>query len=84
MRYSALSILKNALGGNKDWQPVWREPEPKKKYDVIIAGGGGHGLATAYYLAHEFGVRNIGVIEKSYIGNGNIGRNLNAGGFECL
>lgn len=75
MRYSALSIFKNALGGNKDWQPVWREPEPKKKYDVIIAGGGGHGLATAYYLAHEFGVRNIGVIEKSYIGNGNIGRN---------
>ena len=75
MRYSALSIFLNALRGNTGWTPVWREPEPKAKYDVIIAGGGGHGLATAYYLAHEFGVRNICVLEKSYIGSGNVGRN---------
>lgn len=75
MRYSALSVFLNALRGNKDWTPVWRTPEPKAHYDVIIAGGGGHGLATAYYLAKEFGVRNIGVLEKSYIGSGNVGRN---------
>ncbi|WNJ99547.1 sarcosine oxidase subunit beta family protein [Thalassospiraceae bacterium LMO-JJ14] len=75
MRYSALSIIRNALGGNRGWKPVWRTPEPKPHYDVIIAGGGGHGLATAYYLAREFGIRNIGVLEKSYIGSGNVGRN---------
>ncbi len=75
MRYSAFQIFKNALGGNTGWKPVWREPEPKPKYDIVIAGGGGHGLATAYYLAHEFGLRNICVLEKSYIGSGNVGRN---------
>ena len=75
MRYSALRILREGLTGNKGWTPVWREPEPKPEYDVVIIGGGGHGLATAYYLAKEFGLRNIAVLEKGWIGSGNIGRN---------
>lgn len=75
MRYSALSILKQAFTGNRDWQPVWRAPEPKQHYDVIIVGGGGHGLSTAYYLAKEFGITNVAVIEKGYLGSGNVGRN---------
>ena len=75
MKYSAFSLLRNALSHNRKWQPAWRDPEPKKKYDVIIVGGGGHGLATAYYLAKEHGVQNIAVLEKGYIGGGNTGRN---------
>ncbi|KLN61732.1 sarcosine oxidase subunit beta [Kiloniella spongiae] len=73
--YSALSILKNALNGNRGWQRAWRDPDPKPQYDVIIVGGGGHGLATAYYLAKEHGIRNIAVIEKGWLGGGNTGRN---------
>ena len=75
MRYSALSIIVNALTGNRNWKPVWREPDPKPHYDVVIIGGGGGGLATAYYLAREFGVGNIAVLEKGNLGSGNIGRN---------
>ncbi|MFT5510218.1 MAG: heterotetrameric sarcosine oxidase beta subunit [Hyphomicrobiaceae bacterium] len=75
MRYSALKILTEALTGNKGWQPVWREPEPKPAYDVIVIGGGGHGLATAYYLAKEHGITNVAVLEKGWIGSGNVGRN---------
>lgn len=75
MRYSAFSILANALTGNKRWQPAWRDASPKPAYDVIIVGGGGHGLATAYYLAKEHGIRNVAVIEKGWIGGGNAGRN---------
>ena len=75
MRYSLASLLANALTGNKNWKPVWREPEPKRSYDVIIVGGGGHGLATAHYLAKEHGITNVAVIEKSYLGSGNVGRN---------
>jgi heterotetrameric sarcosine oxidase beta subunit len=75
MRYSAFSIVRNALSGNRNWKPAWRQPDPKPHYDVIIVGGGGHGLATAYYLAKEFGVRNIAVLEKGYLGSGNVGRN---------
>lgn len=75
MRYSALKILAKGLTGNKGWKPVWREPEPQAEYDIIIVGGGGHGLATAYYLAKEFGERNVAVLEKGWIGSGNVGRN---------
>ncbi len=75
MKYSVFSLLKNAFSGHKAWEPAWRQPDPKPAYDVIIVGGGGHGLATAYYLAKEFGVRNVAVIEKGWLGSGNIGRN---------
>jgi len=75
MRYSALSVFLNGLRGNTAWKPAWREPTPKSHYDVIIVGGGGHGLATAYYLAKEFGIRNVAVLEKNYVGSGNVGRN---------
>ena len=73
--YSAFSLLKNALTGNTGWKPAWRKPEPKAEYDVIIIGGGGHGLSTAYYLAKEHGLTNVAVLEKGWIGSGNIGRN---------
>ncbi|MGG2479047.1 FAD-dependent oxidoreductase, partial [Rhizobium sp. BR5] len=75
MRYSAFSIFKNGLFGNMAWKPAWRDVSPKPHYDVIIVGGGGHGLATAYYLAKEFGITNVAVLEKNYIGSGNVGRN---------
>jgi methylglutamate dehydrogenase subunit A len=75
MRYSALSLVKNALSGNRSWKPAWRDATPKANYDVLVIGGGGHGLATAYYLAKEHGLTNIAVLEKSWIGSGNAGRN---------
>lgn len=75
MRYSALEIIRHAFSGNRHWKPAWREPQPKPQYDVIIVGGGGHGLSTAYYLAKEFGVTNVAVLEKGYLGSGNVGRN---------
>jgi sarcosine oxidase subunit beta len=75
MGYNAFRILKEGLTGNKGWGPVWRKPEPKSGYDVIIIGGGGHGLSTAYYLAKNHGITNVAVLEKGYIGSGNIGRN---------
>ena len=75
MRFSALRILKESLTGNKNWTPHWRNPSPKPAYDVIIIGGGGHGLSTAYYLAENHGIRNVAVLEKGHIGSGNIGRN---------
>ena len=74
-KYSAFSLLRNAISYNRNWQQAWRCPEPKRKYDVVIVGGGGHGLATAYYLAKEHGVRNVAVLEKDWIGAGNTGRN---------
>ena len=75
MRYSALKIITEALTGNKGWKQVWRDPDPKPEYDVVIIGGGGHGLATAYYLAKEFGIKNVAVLEKGWLGSGNVGRN---------
>ncbi len=74
-RYSAFSLLKNALTFNKNWPRAWQSPEPKPDYDIIIVGGGGHGLATAYYLAKVHGLKNIAVLEKGWIGGGNTGRN---------
>jgi sarcosine oxidase subunit beta len=75
MRFSGLRVLKEGLTGNKGWQPHWRDPEPKPAYDMVIIGGGGHGLATAYYLAREHGLTNVAVLEKGYLGGGNVGRN---------
>ncbi len=74
MRYSALAVFKNALSGNQNWTPVWRKPEPKPAYDVVIVGAG-HGLAGAYYLAAKHGITNVAVVDKGYLGSGNIGRN---------
>ena len=75
MYYNVLKILKEGLNDNKGWKKTWQNPEIKKKYDVIIIGGGGHGLATAFYLAKEFKIKNIAVLEKNWIGGGNVGRN---------
>ncbi|MFT5112591.1 MAG: heterotetrameric sarcosine oxidase beta subunit [Parasphingorhabdus sp.] len=74
-RYSAWSVFKNGLFGQQGWKRAWRDPQPKSSYDVIIVGAGLHGLATAYYLAKNHGVRNIAVIEKGWLGGGNAGRN---------
>ena len=74
-KYSIFSLLRNAVSYNENWQQVWRSPAPRKKYDALIIGGGGHGLATAYYLAKEHGVRDVAVLEKGWIGGGNTGRN---------
>lgn len=75
MRYSIFSLARAALAGHKGWTRAWRDPAPKKHYDVIIIGGGGHGLATAYFLARDYGIRNVAVLEKGWIGSGNAGRN---------
>ncbi len=75
MRYSGWQVLAQGLMGNKGWKPAWRDPAPKPEYDIVIIGGGGHGLATAFYLAKEHGLRNIAVLEKGYLGGGNVGRN---------
>jgi sarcosine oxidase subunit beta len=73
--YSIFSLVKNAFSNHQDWEVAWKDPEPKKEYDVIIIGGGGHGLATAYYLAKEHGITNVAILEKGWIGGGNVGRN---------
>ena len=75
MRYSGFRVIKEALLGQKGWRPLWRDPAPQPRYDYVIVGGGGHGLATAYYLAKTFQKSRIAVLEKGWLGSGNIGRN---------
>ncbi|MFP7571412.1 sarcosine oxidase subunit beta family protein [Marivita sp. S2033] len=74
-RYSAFAVAREAFRHHTGWERAWRRPEPKKKYDVVIIGAGGHGLATAYYLGKRFGIRNVAIIEKGWLGGGNTGRN---------
>jgi len=74
-KYSGFSLFKHSLSHHENWQAAWRSPQPKKEYDVIIVGGGGHGLATAYYLAKVHGITNVAVLEKGYLGGGNTARN---------
>ena len=75
LKYSAWSLLRGALSGQRHWPAAWRDASPKPSYDIVIVGGGGHGLATAYYLAQNHGITNVAVIERGWIGGGNTGRN---------
>lgn len=73
--YNAIALLRHALSGHRRWQPAWRSPDPAEHYDVVIIGAGGHGLATAYYLATNHGIRNVAVLDRGWLGGGNTGRN---------
>src|SRR5512138_2050788 len=73
--YSWAALARHALGQHRGWTPLWRKAAPQSRYSVVIVGGGGHGLATAYYLAKEHGIGNVAVLEKGWIGGGNTGRN---------
>ena len=75
MRFSGLKVIKEGLTGNKGWRAHWRDPQPKSEYNIIIIGGGGHGLSCAHYLASQHGITNVAVLERGYIGGGNVGRN---------
>src|SRR5260370_42522389 len=73
--YNAWTLLRGGLSGQRGWDAAWRSPEPKPRYDVVIVGGGGHGLATAYYLAKNHEITHVAVLERGWIGGGNTGRN---------
>jgi sarcosine oxidase subunit beta len=73
--YSILSLARNAISGHRNWQKAWRSPPLRDQYDVIVIGAGGHGLATAYYLAKEHGITNVAVLERGWLGGGNVARN---------
>lgn len=75
MKFSGFKVFAEAISGHKGWKPLWRDPRPKTDYDIVIVGGGGHGLATAFYLAETYGEKRIAVLEKGWLGSGNIGRN---------
>ncbi len=75
MRFSVFNVVRQGLSRNEGWPEQWSSPEPKAAYDVVIVGAGGHGLATAYYLAKNHGVSRIAVLEKGWLGGGNTGRN---------
>ncbi len=75
MRFSFFNLLRQSFSGHTGWPEQWRSPEPRPSYDAVIVGAGGHGLATAYYMATEHGMRNIAVVEKGWLGGGNTGRN---------
>src|ERR1700739_2876615 len=81
-RYSIFSLARNALSYHRNWAEAWRSPDPKSSYDVIIIGGGGHGLATAYYLAKVHGITNVAVLEKGWLGGGNTGGKHDGGPIE--
>ena len=74
-RYSVFAIVREAMSYHQGWERAWASPQPKRKYDVVIVGAGGHGLATAYYLGKNFGITNVAIIEKGWLGGGNTGRN---------
>lgn len=74
-KFSIWSLLRNSVSYHEGWQKQWRSPEPKREYDAVVVGGGGHGLATAYYLAKEHGLRNVAVVERGWLGGGNTARN---------
>ncbi len=74
-KYSAFSLARNAISGHKNWSRAWRSPPLKDRYEVVVIGAGGHGLATAYYLAKEFGITDVAVLERGWLGGGNIARN---------
>src|SRR5262244_475941 len=75
VKYSVFSLARNALSYHENWPLAWRSPAPRSRYDAVVIGGGGHGLATAYYLAKEHGITNVAVLEKGWLGGGNMGRN---------